>query len=537
MNNVVVQMVGAVVLVSSGLAVGWMLSSGGSHAMDDAPADVAAAMVLSEQALLNMGATIRPVETSDFTQNVRVQATVVDAPLNSRPVTTALGGVVTELHARPGARVAPGAPLVTIIRAPIPRPELALTGALLPGVSEEVHSAVAAYRNAATQVGIIETELGRVRTFTETGMSDGLPILPRQRQIDLEYDLSRAQQALANAVREIERHGFTRVEIDAVGSGALSAPNDRLWRRALASSGFWTAREDRILDALTPEMRQVPWLVGALGELTAVGRSTADLEKAVAESEELRACFVDALSLLLGGQSVARVASLAATGELDPVVVIRAPWGPPDWDVEELSVRPGQRVDGGAQVAVLHDAQEMWLRVEPIGDEVASVARAYESATAMTATPLLEGGGPVLHDLTIDRLATRGGQHERGAVAFVIARNAPLRSSKKSGSRTWGLREGLQYVLDVPARQFPKRFILPSTAIVQLGVERVVLVRDGDSFRTQPVHVEYENEEVAVVANDGSLFPGDAVCVTGAFAVSMSLQGAAAVDPHAGHDH
>ena len=55
---------------------------------------------------------------------------------------TALGGVVTELHVRTGRCVRPGEPIVTLARADIPRPELPLTGSLLPSLSEDFHSAV-----------------------------------------------------------------------------------------------------------------------------------------------------------------------------------------------------------------------------------------------------------------------------------------------------------------------------------------------------------------------------------------------------------
>ena len=48
----------------------------------------------------------------------------------------------------------------------------------------------------------------------------------------------------------------------------------------------------------------------------------------------------------------------------------------------------------------------------------------------------------------------------------------------------------------------------------------------------------YEDDRVAVIANDGSIFPGDPVVKTGAFALGLALQvGSGAVDPHAGHNH
>jgi multidrug efflux pump subunit AcrA (membrane-fusion protein) len=65
-----------------------------------------------------------------------------------------------------------------------------------------------------------------------------------------------------------------------------------------------------------------------------------------------------------------------------------------------------------------------------------------------------------------------------------------------------------------------------------------VFLPDGRTFRPQPVHVEYADDEVVVVADDGSLFDGDPVVLHGAFALGLALgRGSAKADPHAGHNH
>ncbi len=538
MSNVIAQAAGALVLVGIGIGAGWYAAGGAEPDAADAEVPDTAAPVLSAQALQNLGVTIQGARLSAFVRTIRVQASVVDAPLNARPVTTGLGGIVTELHVRPGERIAAGAPLMTLARAAIARPELTLTGNLLPSLSEDFHTAVAAYRSASTQVAIVKRELARVKTFTESGTKDDLPALPRQRQIDLEYDLDRANQSLSNARHELERHGLTVEEMDSVASNNTRVPNDRLWRNALAANGFWGERESLILELIPSWARKVPWVVGALGELAAAGRVDPDLELAVRQSKPLREHFAEALSLLVEGHSVGRVRLLADAGELNPVVIIRAPQGAPDWDVERIVVRPGENVDAGATLVDLHDARTMWLQAEPIGEEVGAIGRAYSERVEMTASPLIEGGGTDLIGLFVDRLATRGGEHERGAQAVVVCSNTELASSGDRAMRTWTLRAGQQYVLHVPEQQLDERFVLPAEAVVRNGAERVVLVQEGDTFRMEPVHVEFEDESVAVVANDGAIFPGDPICVTGAFALSLSLMsGDQKADPHAGHSH
>jgi hypothetical protein len=90
----------------------------------------------------------------------------------------------------------------------------------------------------------------------------------------------------------------------------------------------------------------------------------------------------------------------------------------------------------------------------------------------------------------------------------------------------------------VPVERLEERFVLPAGAVTDDGPRKVVFLQDGDTFLAKPVLVEYEDDEIVVVANDGAIFPGDPVALTGAFALGLALQtGSGAVDPHAGHSH
>jgi multidrug efflux pump subunit AcrA (membrane-fusion protein) len=525
------------VLVAIGVLSGWYAArqgAAGEAAGEDAQAVAAA---FSPQTLKNLGVTVGAVEPSTFVRYARVQATVVDAPLNTVPVTVPLGGIVTRLHVAPGRIAKAGAPLVSIARSPIPRPQLALTADILTPVSENLHQAISSLRTAVAQHKIVTTELERVKRYTESGSEEGLPLLPRKTVIDLQYDLARADQARANARRELERHGLSGKEIDAVCKGAPPPGNQRLWKRALEENALWGETEEAILGLLPERDRTHPWSIAAIGELSAAGLATRELADAIRAEPHMSKHFVEVAALLLEGNTVPKTRLLTAAGALDPVMTLKAPAGG-DWDVAEVAVRAGQRVEAGDTAVLLHDPRVMWLRLEPVGEEIGHVVRALEEGTALRGRPLMAGTGPALKDLKVDRLDTRAGEEERGALAYVICRNEAVRAKDVGDVRSWRLRVGLRYLVLVPIERLAERFVLPAGAVTDDGPRKVVFLQDGDMFLAKPVYVEYEDDEVVVVANDGALFPGDSVALTGAFALGLALQtGSGPVDPHAGHSH
>ena len=93
--------------------------------------------------------------------------------------------------------------------------------------------------------------------------------------------------------------------------------------------------------------------------------------------------------------------------------------------------------------------------------------------------------------------------------------------------------------LRVPVEQWPNRIVLPVDAVAKEGVEFYVFQQNGDHFDRVTVQVEYQDQFWVVVANDGSVFPGDTVAMSGAHQLQMALKNKAGggVDPHAGHNH
>jgi len=527
------------VLVAIGVASGWFAARQGAAGKGASKAAQAGAPVFSPQTLKNLGIIVGEAKVSTFVRHARVQATIVDAPLNTVPVTVPLGGTVTQLHVAPGRIAKAGAPLVSIARSPIPRPQLTLTADILTSVSENLHEAISKLRMAVSQHKIVKTELDRVRQFTESGTAEGLPVLPRKTVIDLQYDLARADQERANARRELERHGLAPKEIDSVCEGALPPGNQRLWKRALEQNSLWGDIEETILNLLPERARAHPWSIAAIGELSAAGLATPELADAIRAEPHMSKHFVEVAALLLEGNTVPKARLLTVAGALDPIMVLNTPAaGVPDWDVVDVTVRAGQQVEAGETLVLLHDPRVMWLRLEPIGGEIGHVVRALEEGAALQGRPLIAGTGPALEDLRIDRLDTRAGEEDRGALAYVVCRNEAVQAAGAADVRSWRLRVGLRYLVLVPVERLEDRFVLPAGAVTDVGPRKVIFLQDGDTFLTKPVYVEYEDDEIVVIANDGAIFPGDPVALSGAFALGMALQtGSGAADPHAGHSH
>ena len=129
-----------------------------------------------------------------------------------------------------------------------------------------------------------------------------------------------------------------------------------------------------------------------------------------------------------------------------------------------------------------------------------------------------------------------------GTLAFVEVANTPQSEIDRGGgrkSRTWKLREGLRYLLNVPTRKMENVYVLPAAAVTEDGPNKVVFLQDGDSFKPVPIVVAYQDHEVVVVpaSKEVALFPGDPVVMSGAFELGLAMKSGDAVDAHAGHNH
>jgi hypothetical protein len=104
---------------------------------------------------------------------------------------------------------------------------------------------------------------------------------------------------------------------------------------------------------------------------------------------------------------------------------------------------------------------------------------------------------------------------------------------------SWRFRPGQRLQLQIPVETLPNRIVLPAGAIAQEGAETFVFTPNGDHFDRRAVHVEHKDQRTVVIANDGALFPGTGVVVSGAQQLQLQLKNKSGggIDPHAGHSH
>ena len=118
-----------------------------------------------------------------------------------------------------------------------------------------------------------------------------------------------------------------------------------------------------------------------------------------------------------------------------------------------------------------------------------------------------------------------------------VAREVP----SPNGQRflDWKYRPGQRLQLLVPVEEWQNQIVLPVEAIVREGAESFVFQQNGSHFDRVPIRVAYRDSSHVVVANDGSIFPGDVIAWRGAHQMQMALKNKSGggVDPHAGHNH
>jgi hypothetical protein len=176
--------------------------------------------------------------------------------------------------------------------------------------------------------------------------------------------------------------------------------------------------------------------------------------------------------------------------------------------------------------------------VEPLGREVPALLAAGRAQNPLGARPLVPGTGPDLTDLTLG--IVHGDPGSGGTLAHIELENTVLFESRgeegRRPTRTWALREGLEYVVEVPERVLEDVIVLPAEAVTEQGADTVVFVETEQGFAPAAVVVAHRDERVVVIdpAVSPEPHPGDRIAVRGAFALGLAL---AAGDGAPAHHH
>ena len=374
-----------------------------------------------------------------------------------------------------------------------------------------------------------------------------------------DVELSTFRRTITVPGMVVERRGRSRFAIIAPMTGILT--------RILVTEGEAVAAEQPLFEIrLTHEelVQAQADVLRSTVEVDVVRREIARLEgigpegliatKTILERKyELQKLEAVLLSqrqaLLLHGLSAEQVDAIVATRTLLATLTVRAPsaggldGGSGTLVVQELAVERGQHVAAGDPLATLVDHGTLLIEGEAFEQDLGPITAAAAAGTPLT-TILDAKGGPArqVEGLRIAYVADSIAPDSRTLHFYVTLPNEVLGDPRIEDGRrflTWRHKPGQRMQLEVPVEEWPERFVLPAEAVAQDGVENYVFRVNGDHFDREPVHVEHRDPRWVVIANDGTLFPGDRIAMSAAQQLQLAIknQSGGAIDPHAGHSH
>lgn len=361
-----------------------------------------------------------------------------------------------------------------------------------------------------------------------------------------------------------ERPGRSTVEITAPLTGIVTQiypiegeavrPGQKLFELRLTHEELVQAQGDflRVAEELDVIEREIKRLEKIAVEGGIPGRQV--LERQYEQQNKQAVLRAQKQALLLHGLSDLQVQEILTKRTLlrDLTVTVPEeqgasgadkPVAPTTYEIKSLKIARGQSVNAGEALAVLTDHAELFIEGSAFDKDVASINRAIEIGATIRAAIESEDAKPeVIEGLKILYVSGDIDPEARTFHFYAKLPNVLLRDATgDDGHRfiSWRYKPGQRVQLTVPVEQWKDRIVLPVDAVAQDGVETYVFLPNGDHFDRQPVHVEYRDRLSAVVANDGSIFPGDAVVVAGAQQMQLALKNKSggAIDPHAGHNH
>jgi membrane fusion protein, heavy metal efflux system len=357
----------------------------------------------------------------------------------------------------------------------------------------------------------------------------------------------------------VERPGQSALEVTALQTGVVTrvhvtegeavAPGQPLFDLRMTHEDVVQAQAEFLktaeeLDVLQQEVQR---LVLATRDGAVAGKTL--LERKYEQQKQQAALRAQHEALVLHGLSDEQVNQILKTRKLLPSISVLAPASTPVADtsagalqVQKVNVARGEHVNTGDSLAVLADHAELLIEGRTFEQDAAQISEVMAQGWSVSAIVETQpASSEMIEGLQILYLGARVDRESRALHFYVNFPNKLVRDSETAGRRyvVWRFKPGQRLQIRVPVEKWQDRIVLPIDAIAQDGAETYVFRVNGDQLVRQPVNVEFRDQVSAVIASDGSLYPGDEIAMNAAHQLMVALKNKSGggVDPHAGHSH
>jgi multidrug efflux pump subunit AcrA (membrane-fusion protein) len=330
--------------------------------------------------------------------------------------------------------------------------------------------------------------------------------------------------------------------------GQLVKPGDELFTLRLVSEYlqniqaqlFKTARE---LEINTEEQKRL----GNVSESQALFRTR--LLELGYEERRLRAAFdthrQDLLARGLSTEDVQKVIQGQFITELTvPVAKPSDAAAPGGFELEELKVQLGESVQPGQILAYLASHDVLDVEGKAFEQEASLLHQVAQQGLPVQVTIL-----DATSEASVDtlRIPIRFVSNHIDPATRMLSFFVPLENTSRDVSgpqgvrRVWRFRPGQRVRLGVPVERMESVFVLPREAVAREGLDAFVFRVNGSVLERKPVYVRFEDQQHAIVANDGSVTAGNVLAMNAATALNRALkaqaEGEAGGHGHHGHEH
>jgi multidrug efflux pump subunit AcrA (membrane-fusion protein) len=437
-------------------------------------------MELSEQAQQNIGLETIDLKPATFSRTITVPGIVTEKPGHSDvEVTAQLAGIITQVYPLRGETVEPGDPLF----------RLRLT-------HEEIVQAQADLLKTTEELDVVAREIARLEKVTEGA-------IPGKNLLERKYDQQKLEAVQRAKKQVLVLHGLSEDQVEGI------LKDRRLLKEVLIYAPGGAVAGER-----KPENSP----------------SARELEPAVMEKP-------------VDPHAASGEQRSPATSQADRHSDLVPPRTRRFFELETLMIEQGQHVEVGRPLCKLGDHASLYIEGRAFEREAQLLTNAVSQGWPVAAA--FESGGAkpeIVGDLQIVYLANAVDKESRAFPFYVELPNEIARDARTAeGHRflSWKYKPGQRVPVLVPVEQWPNRLVVPADAVVQDGAETYVFQRNGDLFERRTVHVEFQDQRSAVLANDGSVFAGEHIVVTGAYQLHLAIKNKSSggIDPHAGHSH